>query len=235
MYRNFIVTAVVVAAGRGSRMNSPVNKQYLMLKGKPILAHTLSALQRCDIVDRILVVAAQDDIPRCRRSVVEEFSLTKVTDVLTGGATRQQSVEAGLKAVVEGIVVIHDGARPFVDCSLVERGVERLVGQNLDGIACAVPVKDTVKLVDDEERVKMPLVRERLRAVQTPQCFIAEAVKEAHLRASGEVVGATDDLALLEHYGYRVGLYPGRYDNIKITTPEDLLLAEVLMEGRNKA
>ncbi|MFA7214605.1 MAG: 2-C-methyl-D-erythritol 4-phosphate cytidylyltransferase [Bacillota bacterium] len=234
MYRNLTVTAVVVAAGKGSRMNSPVNKQYLMLKDKPILAHTLSVFQRCDIVDHIVVVAARKDIPCCRQSVVEGFSLTKVKDILAGGCTRQQSATMALEYVEEGIVVIHDGVRPFVDCSLIERGVEKLVGQNIDGTACAVPVKDTVKLVDDGERVQRTLDRARLRAVQTPQCFMAEVIKEVHRKAAVEGAEATDDLALLEHYGYRVSLYPGRYDNIKITTPEDLLLAEVLMEGRDK-
>lgn len=234
MYRSMPVTAIITAAGKGARMKSPVSKQFLDLNGKPVLAHTLLAFQQCGAVDGILVIAAPEDIDRCGEDIVERFGITKVKGILAGGSTRQQSAAAGLEAVEEGIVVIHDGARPLVDRSLIEQGIGRLMDLSLDGTACAVPVKDTVKLVDRAERVERTLDRERLRAVQTPQCFKAGAIKEAHRRAALEGVQATDDLMLLEHYGYRVALYPGRHDNIKITTPEDLLLAGVLLEGRDK-
>ena len=234
MYRNVPVTAIITAAGKGVRMKSQVSKQFLDLNGRPVLAHTLLAFQHCGVVDNILVVAAPEGIERCSEDIVERFGITKVKGILAGGSTRQQSVAAGLEAVEEGVVVIHDGVRPLVSCSLIEQGIERLMDLDLDGTACAVPVKDTVKLVDRAERVERTLDRERLRAVQTPQCFRAGTVKEAHRRAALEGVQATDDLMLLECYGYRVALYPGRYDNIKITTPEDLLLAGVLPERRGR-
>lgn len=235
MYRSLTVTAIITAAGKGTRMKSPLSKQFLDLNGRPVLAHTLLAFQQCEAVDGILVVMEPEYIDHCGEDIVERFGISKVRGILAGGSTRQQSVAAGLEAVPEGIVVIHDGARPLVGCGLIEQGIERLMDLGLDGTACAVPVKDTVKLVDRTERVERTLDRERLRAVQTPQCFKAAAVKEAHRRAAQEGIQATDDLMLLEHYGYRVALYPGRYDNIKITTPEDLLLAGVLLEGRDKS
>jgi 2-C-methyl-D-erythritol 4-phosphate cytidylyltransferase len=231
MYRNFPVTAVITAAGKGARMKSPVGKQFIELKGKPILVHTLLAFEKCQSVDVILVAAAPKDIIRCEE-IIERFGITKVKEILAGGSTRQQSVAACIAAVSDGLVVIHDGVRPFVDCGLIEQGIERLLDLGLDGIACAVPVKDTIKLVDAEGRVVKTLDRERLRSAQTPQCFKAKAVKEAHRRAALEGLQATDDLMLLESYGYSVGLYPGRYRNIKITTPEDLAVADSLMEGR---
>lgn len=234
MYKELTVAAVVVAAGRGSRMNSPLAKQYLCVNDKPLLAYSLSALQQCGIIDHILVVVAQDDMLRCRQDVVRRFSLGKVRDILVGGITRQQSVAAGLEAVKENIVVIHDGARPLIDSDLINQGIKKLVEQGLDGVACAVPVKDTIKLVDDFGNVKKTLNRAELRAVQTPQCFIAEKIKKAHERAAIDGIEATDDLAVLEHYGYRTGLYPGQYDNIKITTPEDLTLMKALMGERSK-
>jgi 2-C-methyl-D-erythritol 4-phosphate cytidylyltransferase len=233
MYENIRVTAVIAAAGKGSRMNSHINKQYIMLKDKPVLAHTLTGFEKCGSIDTIIVVAAPEDIDYCRKSIVDRFCLTKVRAILAGGQTRQQSVARGLEAVEDGIVVIHDGARPFVDCDLVEAGIGLLLEKNLDGAACALPVRDTVKLVGPDQVVERTLDREKIRAVQTPQCFLRRPVAKAHKRATREGIEATDDLALLEHYEYRVGLYAGRYDNIKITTPEDLLLARVLMEGRN--
>ncbi len=233
MYRSYKVTAVIAAAGKGSRMKSPTNKQFLVLKDKPVLAHTLAAFQKCELVDAVVVVSGREDIAHCRENIVSKFSLTKVTDVLPGGPTRQQSVSRGLEAVEDGIVIIHDGARPIIHPGLIEEGIELLLEQGLDGTACAVPVKDTVKMVGRGEVVERTLEREKLRAVQTPQCFLCEAIKEVHRRAAREGIEATDDLALLENYGYSAKLYGGRYDNIKITTPEDLLLAGILMEGRS--
>ena len=231
MYHGFEVTAVVVAAGKGSRMKSRINKQFLMLKDKPVLAHTLAALQECEAVDRVVVAAARGDIEYCSEKIVRKFGMTKVEKILAGGQTRQQSVALGLQAAADGIVLVHDGARPFVDCSLIRKGIRLLLEQNLDGTACAVPLSDTVKVVGPDGAVEKTLDRESLRAVQTPQCFVSRVIKEVHRRAAGEGLAVTDDLALLEHYGYRVGLYRGRNRNIKITTPQDLLLAAVMMEG----
>lgn len=235
VYRNFTVTALIVAAGKGIRMGGSLKKPYINIGGKPLLARTLDVFQHCDTVDDIAVTVAGEDISRCRSGIVEMFSLTKVTDVLAGGGTRQQSVAAGLEVVAGDIVVIHDGARPFIDCGLIEQCVEKLILQNIEGIACAVVPKDTIKSVDIKGVVQKTLDRESLRAVQTPQCFIAESVKRAHKNAAREGIAATDDLALLEHYGRRVGLHTGRYSNIKITTPEDLLIAEALIRRGDEA
>lgn len=234
MYKGFSVSAMVMAAGVGSRMNSPVEKPYINIAGKPILAHTLWQFQRCDIVDYVLAVVGRNNRTRCKRDIVEKFCLTKVKDIVVGGSTRQQSVAIGLRAIHGDIVIIHDGARPFVKRRLIERGIKGLIEQDLEGIACAVPLRDTIKLVDGEGKIKSTLDRESLRAVQTPQCFLGTTIKRVHERAIHDGVTATDDLALLEHYGYKVGLYPGEYNNIKITTAEDLYLAKYLIREHDK-
>ena len=167
MYRNLPVTAVITAAGKGARMKSHVGKQFIDLMGKPVLVHTLSAFQECGAVDGILVAVAPEDIDRCREVIVKRFGITKVKGILSGGRTRQQSAATGLEAVEGGIVVIHDGARPLVDCSLIEQGIKSLLELSLDGIACAVPVIDTIKLVDAKGKVERTLDR-NAAAVQTP-------------------------------------------------------------------
>lgn len=234
MYNGNRITAVVAAAGKGTRMNSPINKQYLMIRNRPVLAQTLNVFQKCEWIDTVVVVVAREDMEYCVREVVVKYGMTKVEKVLPGGDTRQRSVATGLEMVEGGIVVVHDGARPFFDCHQVENGIKRLLEGRLDGAACAVPVKDTIKLIDENEAVKGTLDRQTLRAVQTPQCFWVDKIKEAHQRADREGLEVTDDLSLLEHYGYNVGLYRGSYNNIKITTQEDLLFARALIEGRSR-
>jgi 2-C-methyl-D-erythritol 4-phosphate cytidylyltransferase len=232
MYRGSTVSALVAAAGKGTRMGSGINKQYLSLGGKPVLARTLQAMQACDLIDDILVVAARGDIAYCQHNIVQAFLLSKVTRIIEGGNTRQQSVALGLQALDCDMVVIHDGARPFVTCEMIEKGLGLLGDRKCDGAVCAVPLKDTVKLVNSKGMVERTLERDRLMAVQTPQCFFLSTIKEAYRRAKADAFEATDDSMLLERYGYTVQLYSGDYRNIKITTPEDLLFARaIISEG----
>jgi 2-C-methyl-D-erythritol 4-phosphate cytidylyltransferase len=231
MYRGLKVTALVVAAGKGTRMNTNVKKQYMLLGGKPVLARTLQAMQDCDVVDDVLVVTARGEIDYCWQNIVQAFSLSKVAKIVEGGDTRQQSVARGLEVLNCDIVIIHDGARPFVTCEIIEQGVRLLDQKGCDGAVCAVPLKDTVKLADINGVVERTLDRNRLMAAQTPQCFFLSTVKEAYKRAQAEAFEATDDSMLLERYGYTVQLYQGDYKNIKITTQEDIYIAQAMSEG----
>jgi 2-C-methyl-D-erythritol 4-phosphate cytidylyltransferase len=231
MYRNMKVSVLVAAAGKGKRMKSSINKQYLTLGDKPVLAHTLQVLQNCSIVDEVIVVAVKDEITYCKKNIVKAFSFSKVRNIVEGGYTRQQSVANGIEVLNCDLVVVHDGARPFFTCGLIERGIKLLLEGEYKGTACAVPLKDTVKVVSGDEIVVETLDRSKLRAVQTPQCFYYPVIKEVYNRAKIDNIEATDDAMLLEHYGYKVKLYPGSYRNIKITTPEDLTIARTFVEG----
>lgn len=231
MYRGLKIAAIIAAAGKGSRMKTSVNKQYIILKNKPVLAHTLEVFENSELVDNIVVVTGEKEVEYCRRNVVEKYGCKKISSIIFGGDTRQQSVNRGLTEVDCDIVVVHDGARPFLCNELIENGIKLLLEGEYHGTVCAVPVKDTIKLVGDEEMVNRTLDRKHLRAVQTPQCFYYSVLCEVQQRALKDGIKSTDDSMLLEHYGYNVKLYPGSYINIKITTPEDMLLAKILLEG----
>lgn len=231
VYNSLRITAVVVAAGKGNRMNSSTKKQYLLLGDRPVVAHTLQVFQDCDIVDGVVAVVPRGEEEYFTENIVVKYGFTKVRKVIVGGVTRQGSVSRGLDVIDTDIVVIHDGVRPFLDCNLVQEGVRLLLKGDCHGTACAVPVKDTVKAINQEGFVEKTLYREHLRAVQTPQCFYFKIIKEVYKKADCEGIQATDDAGLLEYYGYRVRLYPGSYTNIKITTPEDMVFADALVKG----
>ena len=226
------VIALVPAAGMGKRMGAEINKQYLLLAGKPILAHTLQIFEDAPFVDDILVIVPEAEIPYCREHVVEHCGLAKVSGIVPGGAERQYSVMNGLKALTrvgdDDVVLIHDGVRPFVSVRVLERAVE--VAQTHDGALVAVPVKDTIKVVMDGI-VRATPAREELWQAQTPQAFRYSVIMAAHEIAAAERYLGTDDAALVEWMGKEVHIVMGDYRNIKITTPEDLVLAEALLRG----
>ena len=222
------VGAVIVAAGSSRRMGG-VNKVFALLGGKPILARAIDAFQRCNSIDQIVVVLSKQNLERCRRLVAEQ-GWSKVTDVCAGGRHRQDSVVAGLGRLSHcHWVVIHDGARPLLTEDLIHRGLTEV--QETGAAAAAVPVTDTIKVAGDDRLVQQTPPRHNLWAVQTPQVFRFDIIAEAYHQAKQEV---TDDATLVEQLGYRVKLYMGAYDNIKITTPDDLILAEVLWQKRGK-
>jgi 2-C-methyl-D-erythritol 4-phosphate cytidylyltransferase len=216
------VGAIIVAAG-GSRRMGGIDKVFAPLGGKPILARVIDTFQKCKLIAQIVVVVSRKDIEKGRQ-LVAGGGFDKVTDVCLGGRRRQDSVAAGLKKL-KGCdwVVIHDGARPLVTVDLIKRGLE--AAKETCAAAAAVPVTDTVKVVGDNEIVCETPPRQNLRAVQTPQVFHLDIITRAYQQASGDV---TDDASLVEQAGYKVKLYMGSYDNIKITTPDDLSLAELL-------
>jgi 2-C-methyl-D-erythritol 4-phosphate cytidylyltransferase len=234
MTMNARVVAVIPSAGGGSRFGSPVEKQFLPLADKPLLAHTLEPFQRSPLVQEILLVVPRDWLDKIMDVVVKPFALAKVRSVVPGGAQRQESVRLGLEALkpVWNVVLIHDGVRPFVTEDLIARSIEETLvhGATLVG----VPAVDTIKDVDATGRVQTTLQRDRLWMVQTPQAFRFELIVRAHREAEKAGIVGTDDASLVERLGHEVRAIPGSYDNIKVTTPRDLVFAEAILRHRAK-
>jgi 2-C-methyl-D-erythritol 4-phosphate cytidylyltransferase len=218
------VSAIIVAAGESRRMGG-VDKLFALLGGQPVLARVLDAFQNCKKVDHIVLVMGAKNIDEGRR-IIALGHWTKVNDICLGGKRRQDSVLEGLKRLKETEwVVIHDGARPFVTPDLIERGLD--AARETGAAVAAVPPTDTIKFIKDSDIVRQTLPRENLRAAQTPQVFRQDIIKNTYKFAVGEF---TDDAALVEKAGYKVKLYMGAYDNIKITTPDDLAIAGALWQ-----
>ncbi len=215
----------------GKRMGAAVNKQYLLLDGRSILAKTLQLFQDAPFIDEVYPIVPADEVDYCQREVVDRYGLDKVKRVIVGGAERQNSVLNGLRALdgcdADDIVVIHDGVRPFVPPAVILRSVE--IAMEHDSSVVAVPVKDTVKIISEGFAVETP-PRETLWLAQTPQTFRYGVIRSAHEVAEAEGFVGTDDASLLERLGDRVHVVIGDYRNIKITTPEDMLLAQAFLQ-----
>jgi 2-C-methyl-D-erythritol 4-phosphate cytidylyltransferase len=223
------VIVLVPAAGTGSRMGAAVNKQYLALADQPILAHTLAIFDRHPSVEHIYVISPPEEIPFCRTEVVARFGFDKIRDVVPGGAERQDSVFNGLSscgARSGDIVLIHDGVRPFFPAELVAPVIAEAA--RIGGCVVGVPVKDTIKRVE-EGLIRDTPDRRVLWQAQTPQAFRYELILEAHQRAREEGFRGTDDASLLERLEMPVAMLQGSYRNIKITTPEDLQVAQAFL------
>lgn len=229
--------AVVLAAGRGRRMNSDIPKQYLLIKGKPVLYYALKAFQD-SFVDRIVLVTSGDDVEYCRENVAERFGFHKVSDVVAGGKERYHSVQEGLKAAGEcDYIFIHDGARPFVTEGILERVYEAV--EKYDACVVGMPAKDTVKIADENGFAASTPRRDLVWTVQTPQVFSSGLIRQCYdalMEKEGELlkrgIRITDDAMVVETFTDRnVKLVEGSYENIKITTPEDLLIAESFLNG----
>ncbi len=226
MLNNQKVGAVIVAAGRGERMGD-IDKMFALLGGKPVLAQTVSVFEASPLIDQIVIVLGEHNIEKGKKLLADE-GWSKVTDVCAGGKRRQDSVAAGLERLKDcRWVVIHDGARPLVTADLISAGLE--AAKESGAAACAVPVRDTIKLAGDDGFVIGTPPRQKLWTVQTPQVFRSDIITDAYRQTAFE---ATDDASLVERAGGRVRLYRGSYGNIKITTPEDLALAGVLWQKR---
>jgi len=220
--------AVIVAAGSSRRMDG-VDKMFALLGGEPVLVRVMDVFQKCEAVDQVVVVLNESSFKQGQQLIAER-GWSKVTDVCAGGARRQDSVLAGLNQLGGcDWAVIHDGARPLVTVGLIERGLE--AAKETGAAIAAVPVTDTIKVAGDDRIVHQTPSRQNLWAVQTPQVFSLDIITEAYRRAIGNV---TDDASLVEQAGYKVKLYMGSYDNIKITTPDDLVLAGVLWQKYGK-
>lgn len=221
------VAALIIAAGIGSRMGGPVNKHLLLIAGRPVLAHTLSTFQACPAIDDIVLVGGQDRLD-IYQSIVADYDISKVRAVVPGGETRQDSSANGLAALGDvDIVCVHDGARPLVTQRVIIESVQQAA---VHGAAIvAVPVKDTIKMGTEDTFVQETLQREHLWQVQTPQAFRSALLRQAQAAAQGVFVG-TDDSVLVERMGLPIKIVQGEYSNIKITTADDLVIAEYLYQ-----
>lgn len=226
------VVALIVAAGRGSRMGAKESKPYLVLSGKPILAHTLSEFERCSLIDETVLIVAGNEIEHARVSIVENFGFKKIGKIISGGQQRQDSVWEGLKALRNDydLVIIHDGVRPFVSQEILEQSIQ--LTASCGAAIVAVPVKDTIKIASKQKVVIETLDRSKVWAVQTPQTFKHDILKRAFEKAFEDGFYGTDDASLVERMGVKVEIIPGSYENIKITTPEDLTLGEAVLRRR---
>ena len=203
-------------------------KPYLQLRGKPILTHTIGVFDQNAFVDSIFIIVNPSDVELCESIVIAPYDFEKVANLIPGGATRQESVFNGLQLlpIDTDFVIVHDGVRPFVTDKLINSCLE--AAEQCGAAVAALPVKDTIKVADTDGFVVDTPIRNRLWAVQTPQSFRKDLLLEAHQQARQTGLDATDDAVLVEQLGFRVRLIAGSHRNLKITTAEDLLIAETL-------
>ncbi|AHF05872.1 2-C-methyl-D-erythritol 4-phosphate cytidylyltransferase [Desulfitobacterium metallireducens] len=225
------IGVVIPAAGQGKRMGAACNKLFLALAGRPILAHTLALFEASSQVEEIVVVGSEEDLANIR-TLIQEYQIKKVSQVTLGGKERQESVFAGVKALNPAIqrVAVHDGARPLLTLEELNRFFTE--SEEYSAAIMAIPLKDTIKRVDEKGQVLETPPRERLRAVQTPQIFERELLEDAHRQCAIEGFLGTDDASLVEWLGKPVQVLDGMLENIKITTPEDLWIAESILKKR---
>ena len=228
-------TAIVLAAGQGKRMNSKIQKQFLEVQGHPVLYYSLRCFQDSPLIHDIILVTGESALSYCKNEIVDKYGFTKVSGIIPGGKERYDSVYAGLLAC-EGCdyVFIHDGARPFVTEEILQRGFEGV----LETGACVIgmPSKDTIKLADEIGFVKETPDRSSVWTIQTPQIFSYSLIRSAHESIRKKDMSAiTDDAMVVEQEtGVKIRLARGSYQNIKITTPEDLAAAEAFLSDRKK-
>lgn len=224
-------TAIVLAAGSGRRMGTKVHKQYLLMGGRPVLFYPLKAFQDSGLIDEIILVTGKGEEEYCRESIVDKYGFTKVSRIVPGGDERYASVWNGLRESEEkGYIFIHDGARPFVDEAMIERAYDCV--REHKACVAGVPAKDTIKIVDQQEFVKDTPDRSSLWLVQTPQVFESRLIKGAYSMLMREsCISVTDDAMVVEQMlNYPIKMFLGGYSNIKITTPEDLEMAEAFLK-----
>ena len=221
--------AIIVAAGRGQRMNSDMPKQFLILDGKPVLSYTLAAFDRVPSISEIVLVISKEYIDYVKNEILAKCNIKKPVLLAEGGIERQQSVYNGLKVLPKDadIVVIHDGARPLITPTVIEKSIE--AAQDFGSAVVGVPAKDTIKQVNEGGSIAKTLNRGLLWYAQTPQTFRCDIITKAHEKAKNANFTGTDDASLVERLNIPVKLVMGEYRNIKITTPEDLIIAQNLM------
>jgi 2-C-methyl-D-erythritol 4-phosphate cytidylyltransferase len=231
---NIYTSAVIVAAGKGTRMKTDISKQFIEISGIPVLVRTLYAFEKCTMINEIILVTNETDMVYCRDSIINYHGLKKVKKIVRGGQTRQESVYKGIIEAGDeagnrcGIIAVHDGARPFIRQEHIMDSIRAACEY---GACCvAVPVKDTIKIADADGMVRSTPERSMLWSVQTPQVFKREILINAHEKALRDGFKGTDDAVLVERCGYPLKLVPGSYDNVKITTAEDIALAGVIAE-----
>ena len=228
------ITAIVLAAGSGSRMKSKTKKQFMEIKGKPVIWYSLFEFEKSR-VDEIILVTGKEDIDYCKKEIVEKYNLKKIKKVVAGGSERYESVYNWLKEVTGNIVLIHDGARPLINNEIIERSIEGTIKS--DACVVGVPVKDTIKRANKEGYIIDTPNRSELWITQTPQSFKTDLVKMAYKKMKEELekgnttLNITDDAMVVEEFTTnQVRFVQGDYKNIKVTTPEDIDIAELFIE-----
>lgn len=223
-----MVSAIVLAGGRGKRMGSVQSKQYINLNGKPILYYTLKQFIKNESIDKIVLVIPEDENDYCKKEVLEKYEL-KVDTIVFGGSERRDSVYNALTELENSsVVLIHDGARPFVSQRIINDAIK--YAKIYKATAPGVMPKDTIKIKDEYNFSINTLDRNRTVAIQTPQAFDFNLIYECHKKIKESGISVTDDTMVAEFFGNKVYIYDGDYTNIKITTPEDLILAEYLVK-----
>ena len=224
-----MISAIILAGGKGKRMRSAISKQFIDIKGKPIIYYTLKKFSENKKIDNIIVVLPEDEVKYFKENILKKYEL-RINKIVIGGKERQDSVYNALKSLKNSstdIVLIHDGARPFISERIINEGIK--FAEIYGAAAPGVMPKDTIKVKNEKNFSVDTPNRANLVSIQTPQVFKFDEILECHekIRYNGEQV--TDDTMVVEKYGYSVYLYDGEYTNIKVTTPEDLILAERLI------
>ena len=221
--------AIVLAGGVGKRMGSSTSKQFLLLDNRPILVHTLQVFQDCRPVDGIYLVVNHRDLPIIQEEILETYHFSKIMKLVIGGRLRQDSVRNGLEAIDEScdVVIVHDAARPFVSPAFVEKSISLM--EMFDAVVPAIPARDTIKMISKEGFVLKTLERDSLWHIQTPQTFKYDLIAKAYREGMAKKLCGYDDSAFIEHLGKKVKVVEGSPYNIKITTPEDLLIARGIL------
>ncbi|MCH5297655.1 MAG: 2-C-methyl-D-erythritol 4-phosphate cytidylyltransferase [Ruminococcus sp.] len=225
------VSAIIVAAGGSVRMGIADSKQFIPLLGRPAIEYTLKAFEKCYLIKEVIVVCREQDKERIRE-IADKNGFTKVKALVEGGASRAESVRNGIKAVSDKskYFAIHDGARPLITVEEIERVVEAAF--ETGAATLGVPVKDTIKIVDGYNKIESTPLRSQLRAVHTPQVFEKELYQFALENAGDNMINFTDDCSLIEHMGGEVEVVKGNEENIKLTTPIDVVIAESILRER---
>lgn len=221
-------SVVIVSAGRGSRMKADINKQFLKIADKEVIAHTIDKFYNNENIGEIVIVLREDEKEFFQENIIDKYGYKNIK-IAFGGRERQDSVYNGLKELDKNceIVLIHDGARPFVTNETIEKSIE--CARKYNCAIVGVPVKDTIKIVNKNNDVCDTPNRNTLWSIQTPQVFDYSLIMKAHEKAKCDEYYGTDDSMLMEYLGYNVKVVEGSYNNIKITTPEDLKIAEEIL------
>lgn len=236
-----MIAAIITAAGKGTRLKSNISKQFMNIYGKPILAHSINVFQNSLKIQEIYVVVPKEYMDFCRKFIIEKYSFTKVKELVCGGNTRQESVFNALQRIPSNcrIVSIHDGVRPLITTSEINMLINTLIrtgkkDPQLKGIIMAAPAYETIKKINENDFIDTTISRAQVCFAQTPQTFFFNSILEAHKKAIEDHFKGTDDAGLIERLGWKVKVILGRHENIKITTPLDLFLAELIISRNNK-
>jgi 2-C-methyl-D-erythritol 4-phosphate cytidylyltransferase len=228
-----VVSAIIVAAGKGKRMGTQISKQFLLLEGKEILAHTVGRFEQFSKIQEIILVSGRNDLEEVR-AMVRSYGWKKVTAIVAGGKERQDSVKCGLNALSKQteIVLIHDGVRPFVTEEMIDCSID--AARKYDGCVLGVQAKDTLKICDQNGFVLETPERSAMWHIQTPQTFSKECIEKAYEKAEQQGFLGTDDASVAEFAGMKIKVIQGSYQNIKITTKEDILIGACFLKEEEK-